>query len=175
MTAASIHISIRKLKTTDIPMIVESFAANHWPKPVSTFEKYLLEQQKGTRDMWLAFDKTHFAGYVTLAQESLYLPFKKNHIPEIMDLNVLPPYRNQGIGSLLIETAEREAFKENDTVGIGVGLYRDYGPAQKIYIARGYQPDGCGVTYNYQPIEPGKTVCLDDDLVLWFTKTSNKS
>ncbi|MBA2650868.1 MAG: GNAT family N-acetyltransferase [Tatlockia sp.] len=167
--------SIRKFEKSDIPLIVERFAAHHWPKPASTFEKYLQEQQKNIRDMWLAFDKTHFAGYVTLAKESLYLPFKKENIPEIMDLNVLPSFRNKGIGSLLIETAEREAFKENDTVGIGVGLYKDYGQAQKIYIARGYQPDGCGVTYNYQPIEPGQTVALDDDLVLWFTKTSKKT
>lgn len=43
-------------------------------------------------------------------------------------------HRNKGIGSLLIETAEREAFKDNDTVGLGVGLYKDYGQAQKIYI-----------------------------------------
>lgn len=134
-----------------------------------------MEQQEGTRQIWLAFDETQFAGYVTLTTESLYPPFKKNQIPEIMDLNVLPPFRNKGIGTLLIETAEREAFKENHTVGIGVGLYGDYGQAQKLYISRGYQPDGCGITYNYQPIEPGKSVCLDDDLVLWFTKTSRKT
>lgn len=163
--------SIRKLKKTDIPMIVEQFAAHHWPKPSSTFEKYLQEQQEGTRKIWLAFDKTRFTGYVTLTKKSLYPAFQMNHIPEIMDLNVLPPFRNKGIGSLLIEIAEQDAFKENDIVGIGVGLYKDYGQAQKIYVARGYQPDGHGVTYNYQYVEPGKTVCLDDDLVLWFTKS----
>ncbi len=168
-------ISIRKLKKTDIPMIVEHFAAHHWPKPTSTFEKYLDDQRSGSRHVWLAFDDDQFAGYVTLANKSLYPPFKKNHTPEIMDLNVLPPFRNKGIGSLLIETAENEAFKTTHTIGIGVGLYKDYGQAQKIYVARGYQPNGQGITYNYQPIEPGKMVCLDDDLVLWFTKARKKT
>lgn len=175
MTTNTQCISIRKLEKLDIPLIVECFAAHHWPKPISTFDKYLQEQQEGIRQMWLAFDEAQFAGYVTLTRESLYQPFRKNQIPEIMDLNVLPPFRNKGIGSLLIETAEREAFKENDTVGIGVGLYEGYGQAQKIYISRGYKPNGHGVTYNYQPIEPGKSVCLDDDLVLWFTKASSKT
>jgi len=175
MTTDAKRIFIRKLEQLDIALIVERFAAHHWPKPASTFDKYLQEQQEGIRQMWLAFDETQFAGYVTLTRESLYQPFRKNKIPEIMDLNVLPPFRNKRIGSLLIETAEQEAFKENDTVGIGVGLYEGYGQAQKIYICRGYKPDGCGVTYNYRPIEPGKSVCLDDDLILWFTKASNKT
>lgn len=170
----NIELTIRKFTKNDIPLIVERFATHQWFKPISTFEKYLEEQQQGIRDVWLAFDKTEFAGYVTLTKESLYPPFKKDHIPEIVDLNVLPPFRNKGIGALLIETAEHEAFKTNHTVGIGVGLYKDYGQAQKIYIARGYQPDGLGITYNYQPIEPGKMVCLDDDLVLWFTKFQKK-
>lgn len=150
ITEKKIPHFIRKLTKEDIPMIVASFAALHWPKPSSTFEKYLQEQQAGIRIMWLAFDETQFAGYVTLTKESLYSPFKEANIPEIMDLNVLPPFRNRGIGSLLIKTAEQKAFEEGQTVGIGVGLYRDYGQAQKLYIARGYQPDGCGVTYNYQ-------------------------
>ena len=35
-------------------------------------------------------------------------------------------------------------------VGIGVGLYPDYGSAQRLYIKRGYLPDGHGATYNYE-------------------------
>ncbi|KTC64735.1 GNAT family acetyltransferase [Legionella adelaidensis] len=165
---------IRSFLETDISQLVSEFAKHHWPKPRETFELYWAEQVKSERLVWMAFFNEQLAGYVTLKRTSYYRPFKENHIPEIMDLNVLPPFRNKGIGSLLIETAEKEAFKSSDTIGLGVGLYKDYGPAQKIYIARGYQPDGRGVTYNYQPIEPGKMVCLDDDLVLWFTKSCKK-
>lgn len=102
--------------------------------------------------------------------KSAYQPFQKMNIPEIMDLNVLPAFRKQGIGSLLIARAEEEAFKQYNMIGIGVGLYADYGQALKIYIDRGYKPDGRGVTYNYQMVKPGDNVCLDDDLILWFNK-----
>jgi hypothetical protein len=66
--------------------------------------------------------------------------------------------------------AGKEAGKFYDIVGLGVGLYDGYGSAQKLYIAKGYKPDGLGITYDYKSIEPGSQVCLDDDLVLWFTK-----
>ncbi len=93
-----------------------------------------------------------------------------------MDLNVLPAYRKMGIGSLLLDTAEKEAATRSKVVGIGVGLYvgedSGYGAAQRLYVKRGYIPDGKGVTYNYQPTIPGNGYALDDDLALWFTKKS---
>ena len=46
--------------------------------------------------------------------------------------------------SRLLEIAEKEVATKGDIVGIGVGLYEDYGPAQRLYIKRGYIPDGKG-------------------------------
>src|SRR5580700_10370596 len=57
-----------------------------------------------------------------------------------------------------------------DQIEIGVGLYRDYGPAQKLYFQLGYAPDGNGITYRGQPTIPGQTYTLDDDLILWLVK-----
>ena len=65
---------------------------------------------------------------------------------------------------------EIDAGAKGKTVGIGVGLYDGYGAAQKLYVKRGYIPDGQGITYNYKPVAYGEKVPLDDDLVLWFTK-----
>ncbi len=94
-----------------------------------------------------------------------------------MDLNVLPNFRNIGIGSLLLDSAEKEAATKSEMIGIGVGLYAGndggYGSAQRLYVKRGYIPNGKGVTYNYQPTTPGNSYPLDDDLVLWFTKRLN--
>ena len=163
-------IKIRAIQESDIPMIVREFARFQWLKPASTFEKYCDEQSQQERLTWLAFYQDNFAGYVTLKWNSFYQPFDLEKIPEIMDLNVLPPYQKKGIGSTLLDLAESEGSKKSSVVGIGVGLYSGYGNAQKLYIARGYQPDGLGVTYDYKPVEPGNMVCLDDDLVLWFTK-----
>jgi GNAT superfamily N-acetyltransferase len=117
---------------------------------------------------------SEFAGYVTLKWQSQYPSFKAENIPEIMDLNVLPVYRKMGIGSLLLDATEKEAATKSQIIGIGVGLYAGedggYGSAQRLYVKRGYIPDGKGVTYNYEPTIPGNSYPLDDDLVLWFTK-----
>lgn len=117
-----------------------------------------------------AFVDSELAGYVTLKWQSDYKNFATDNIPEISDLNVLPVFRNKGIGSALIAKCEKYAAERSNIVGIGVGLYPDYGSAQRLYIKRGYLPDGHGATYNYEYVTPGKKYPLDDDLVLWFTK-----
>lgn len=163
-------IEIRAFEQKDIPLIVNEFARHHWPKPQSTFDGYWHEQRTNERFMWVAFHKGQFAGYVTLKWLSHYQSFKEQHIPEIMDLNVLLPYRNKGIGTQLLAVAEQLAASHHPMVGLGVGLYKDYGSAQKLYIKNGYLPDGHGVTYNYQAVVPGNRAPVNDDLVLWFTK-----
>jgi ribosomal protein S18 acetylase RimI-like enzyme len=163
-------IEIRPFIEQDIPLLVQEFARHHWHKPESTFELYYQEQQQQERHVWLAFYQQQLAGYITLKWNSYYQPFSNAHIPEIMDLNVLPPYRNKGIATQLLDKAEAMANTRSQVIGIGVGLYSGYGQAQKLYIKRGYLPDGQGLTYNYKPIPPGESVPLDDDLVLWFTK-----
>ena len=124
--------------------------------------------------MWVAHVNNQFAGYVTLKWQSGYESFARNNIPEIMDLNVLPPFRKCGVASMLLDIAEKIAASKSDVVGIGVGLYGGsdggYGAAQKLYVRRGYIPDGEGITYNYQHAIPGNSYSLDDDLVLMCTK-----
>jgi len=180
------QIQIRPLIEEDIATIFEAFNAIGWNKPASLFEGYLKEQELGARIVWVAHFKGEFAGYVTLKWQSGYPSFKAQNIPEIMDLNALPDFRKMGIGSMLLDTAEKEAATRREIVGIGVGLYagedvslrsnelrpddNGYGPAQRLYVKRGYIPDGKGVTYNYEPTIPGNSYLLDDDLVLWFLR-----
>ena len=164
------QIEIRAFEKKDISLIANEFARHHWPKPQSTFDLYWHEQNTNERFLWVAFHNGQLAGYVTLKWSSEYPCFKDKYIPEIMDLNVLPPYRNKGIGAQLLEVAEEGAATRSPIVGLGVGLYGDYGSAQKLYIKKGYTPDGNGVTYNYLSVIPGDSTPVDDDLVLWFTK-----
>lgn len=159
------------LSTALIPKIVEAFHLAHWPQPSSLFEHYLKEQYENERLIWVALCEEAIAGYITLKWRSAYVAFQEQNIPEIMDFNVLPQFRNRGIGTALLTIAETHAFQNHETIGLGVGLYADYGQALKLYVKHGYKPDGQGVTYDYQTVEPGKSICLDDDLVLWFTKT----
>jgi GNAT superfamily N-acetyltransferase len=167
-------VFIRSFTEEDIKAIVSSFHQIGWNKPASLFKEYLKEQEAGERILWVAHFKGEFAGYVTIKRQSQYPSFKAQNIPEIVDLNVLPLFRKMGIGSLLLDTAEKVALTKSEIIGIGVGLYAGadggYGAAQRLYVKRGYIPDGQGVTYNYQSTIPGNSYTLDDDLVLWFTK-----
>ena len=174
-------MTIRLLEKTDIAVIVNGFKNSGWPsrrqgyggqaiKPTSVFEQYLDDQEQDKRICFVAFIGEKFAGYVTLKWQSDYKNFADDNIPEISDLNVLPSFRNQGVGSALIEICEEYATERSNFVGIGVGLYLDYGSAQRFYIKRDYLPDEHGATYNYEYVTPGKEYPLDDDLLLWFTK-----
>lgn len=164
-------ITIRAMNFNDTQQVMQAFANIGWNKPVSLFENYLNEQSLNERKIWVAFYNNHFAGYVTLKWQSNYKYFLENNIPEIKDLNVLPVFRNNGIGSRLIDECEKTArHNGNSIIGIGVGLYADYGNAQKLYIRKGYMPDGNGITYNDVQVKYGENIPLDDDLALCFIK-----
>ncbi|RED65139.1 hypothetical protein DFP98_12130 [Cohnella phaseoli] len=62
------------------------------------------------------------------------------------------------------------AARTSGTVGLGVGLYEDYGNAQRLYGKRGYIPDGRGLMYANEAVHPGRTVTVDDDLLLYMVK-----
>ena len=111
-----------------------------------------------------------FAGYVTVVWRSNYPPFLAAEIPEIADFNVLPHLRRRGIGSRLLDEAERRIAGRSQTCGIAVGLDRDYGAAQRLYVRRGYVPDGRGIWSHGLQVQWGETVLVDDQLVLYFTK-----
>jgi GNAT superfamily N-acetyltransferase len=163
--------SIRLLESTDIQPIAAAFDRLGWHKPASQYEKYLSEQDAGERVVLVALVDDVFAGYVTICWQSHYPPFREAGIPEIVDFNVLPHYRRQGIGTRLMDEAERRVSEVNPVVGIGVGMTADYGSAQRMYVKRGYIPDGRGLTTNDVPVGYGKPVIVDDDLCLWFTKS----
>ncbi|HJD56213.1 MAG TPA: GNAT family N-acetyltransferase [Rickettsia endosymbiont of Pyrocoelia pectoralis] len=163
-------LKIQKLTISDIEPLVLSFAKANWQKPKKLFEQYLQEQQQNKRLIWVTYLDNQIAGYITLVWVSSYKYFNQNQIPEIKDLNVLPSFRNLGIGLKLLKTAEDAAQQKSNILGIGVGLYADYGSAQRLYVKNGYVPDGKGITYNYKTIEPSTAIILDDDLVLFFTK-----
>ena len=143
-------------------------------KPPSMYERYLAEQEKGERLVFVAYSDEDFAGYITVHWHSDYPPFAEKGIPDIQDLNVLPQFRRRGIATKLVDEAEKRIFERSRIVGIGVGMYADYGTAQRMYILRGYVPDGLGLFYKEQPVTPGQEVLVDDYLVLYLTKERRK-
>ena len=161
---------IRTMDESDPEAMSAAFTAIGWHKPPALFQRYLAEQEEGRRLAFVAEWRGEFAGYVTLQWISDYSPFAARPIPEVSDLNVLPPHRRQGIGNALLDRAESAASARSEVVGLGVGLYSDYGAAQRIYVRRGYLPDGRGIMYRNQPVEPGAVIRIYDEAALMFTR-----
>lgn len=163
-------ISLRPLEPGDPAVISTAFGAIGWDKPVEQYDRYLIEQEAGSRHVIVALFNGEFAGYGTLNWQPTYPPYQAEGIPEIQDVNVLTQFRRRGIGSALLDAAEVFAKRTVASVGIRVGLDPGYGAAQRLYVRRGYVPDGRGVAYHDRTIEYGEQVAVDDDLVLCFTK-----
>ena len=165
-----IKACIRPFDKRDIPEIAQAFDELGWNKPASQYERYWMEQALKIREMYVAFVGEQFAGYVTVYWQSGYRQFRERNIPEIMDFNVLPRFRRMGIGTQLMDRAESEISRVSHVAGIGVGMTHDHGAAQRLYVLRGYVPDGYGLYYRGRPVSHGQGITADDDLVLYFTK-----
>lgn len=167
------NAEVRGFTADDPATLHAAFAELGWEKPIALFQRYLAEHIAQTRYAVVAEVDGDVAGYVTLAWKSAYGSFAEQGIPEVSDLNVLPHHRRRGIATDLLDHIERIAGQRSPLIGLGVGLYADYGQAQRIYVRRGYLPDGHGVMYANQPVRPGETVILDDDATLMFVKRLN--
>jgi GNAT superfamily N-acetyltransferase len=163
-------IQIRPLDQHDPPVIAAAFARIGSIKPEAKYQMYLEQEAAGSRTSLVATVDGEFAGYVTINWRPTYPGFAEVEIPEIQDLNVLPTFRRRGIASRLLDVAEAQASRRHCVVGIGVGLHAGYNAAQRLYVLRGYIPDGRGVSYRDQHVGQYVQVMLDDDLVLHLTK-----
>ena len=161
--------SIRKMQESDIKNLSRGFISQGWPSREEILTRYFKEQESGEREVLVAEVEGALAGYITILSCAKQGPFAEIY-PELSDFNVFEPFQNQGIGNLLLEEAEKQVRLISDKVTLGVGLHSGYGPAQRLYIKRGYIPDGTGVWYqNHQPAM--NAVCEDiGELVLYLSK-----
>lgn len=155
---------------SDIEKIMKGFAEQNWHKPNELFEGYYTCQQKEEHIVIVAEVNHQVAGYVTLSPSSSTGPFASKNIPEIVDLNVFIKFQKNGIGNKMMDVAEKIAKVNSDYVSLAVGLHYGYGSAQRMYVKRGYIPDGSGVWYKGQLLEQYAQCANDDDLTLYFLK-----
>jgi GNAT superfamily N-acetyltransferase len=134
--------------------IAEDMQAKH---ESNYFERCVAEQAEEKRVVLIATQGGRAIGYVQLVWSPLYATFRRLGIPEVQDLNVIPEVRGQGIGGALVDACEklvREAGKPD--IGISVGLDQSFGPAQRLYVKKGYIPDGTGVCCDEIPVRKGE-------------------
>lgn len=169
------EMTIRKMIKEDTRNLKKGFEEQGWKRDTQLFENYFEEQKQNKRVVIVAEYKGSVAGYVTLMPHAKHGPFSKKGYPEISDFNVFIQYQNKGIGNELLTYCEKLAASISEMVTIGVGLHAGYGPAQRLYVKRGYIPDGSGVWYQDKPLEMHADCKNSDDLVLYLSKKIEKS
>jgi ribosomal protein S18 acetylase RimI-like enzyme len=167
-----VAIVIKRLEANDIPVIMAKPSFLNFHASTEYFQTLLNRQEKGEIVFLVAGFKEEVAGFLYVQWKSEYPPFIQDGIPDIKDLRILPEYRRKHIATVLLDEAEKLVFKRFPAVGLGVGLYADYGPAQRLYTRRGYTLDGRGLMYKEQPVPPGINAFVDDDLLLYLVKPS---
>lgn len=171
-------ILIRSLQKTDLPQIIKRYSFP-WSTPEKTaalWNTYYEEQESGIRTVALIERNQEILGYGSLLRKSECPFFLSRRIPDVNAIWIHEDHRKQGLGTALIQWIENLAAKEGyEQIGIGVGLYRDYGSAQRLYFQLGYIPDGSGITYKGHPTVAGQSYPLDDDLLLWLIKPLHKT
>lgn len=164
------QIKIRNLEARDIPVLTYEEQLQGYHVTSERYELRLNDQEKGTAIALVAEYRGQAAGYLSVYPASMRGAFGGKGLPELVDFGVLEKYRKRGIGTLLMDIGEQLAGEFSDTVYLGVGLHSGYGSAQRMYIKRGYLPDGTGVWYGEHPCPPYTACCNDDDLLLYLSK-----
>ena len=163
-------IRIRSMEMADAKIIFDTYLSYNWHPELATYENYFRDQEEGKRLVFIAEYQGEVCGLCTLVLQSEEGPFGNQGIPEIEDLCVFFHVHKKGIGSRLLDAAEKEAAKYAGQVYLAVGVHSGYGPAQRIYVKRGYLPDGSGVWYKGKVLDQYAPCCNDDDLVLFMSK-----
>lgn len=167
-------IVIRELGRAEVVSIPMVKGGPAWHGGAGKWSRYWEQHRSGLRTCLVAHENG-VAGYASVVWRSQHKPFEQMNVPEIQDLVVAESRRGQGIGAALVAECEtRAANLGHREMGIGFGLYADYGAAQRLYVRLGYVPDGDGLTWNNEPAKAGDMVRVDDDLVLWLRKPLGK-
>jgi GNAT superfamily N-acetyltransferase len=133
--------------------------------------RYLADHAEPEGASLIAAHGHDVVGYVAIVWESNYAGFQDRGIPLVHQVAVAGPFRRQRAATRLMDAAEQLARGCGiATLGITVGLFDQYGPAQRLYGQRGYIPDGRGACRGQRPLPKGMQVTMDDDLIMWLAK-----
>lgn len=164
------EIVVRNMQPDDARILTEEEIAQGWDGDIEKYEMRLKHQAEGKSIAFVAEYRGNVAGYINVYPNSEWGAFANQGYSEIVDFGVLIRYRNKGIGNKLMDIAEKIASGYSEVVYLGVGLHSGYGSAQRMYVKRGYIPDGTGVWYRDKVCGQYADCCNDDDLVLYLSK-----
>lgn len=155
---------IAELAPDGLESTVEWFAANYYGGDVSAGQRHFSDHFEGGTT-YIGRSGRAMAGFITMRWVN-----RMHGIPFIHHFEVFAPYKKQGLGNRLLCVVEKRVAEVADILGVSMGLFDAYGPAQRLYVKRGYTPDGRGVYRGGVPVKRGEVCRMDHDLILWLTK-----
>ena len=168
---------IRSMEKSDARVIYDTYLSYNWHPVLETYETYYRENLSGRRITFCAEVDGKLAGHVSLIlapDPGEMGPFAGSGMPLVSDFTVFFAYHRRGIGKKLMDVLEGKAAELADGVCLAVGCHYGYGTAQRMYIKRGYIPDGSGVWWNGKRHEQYEPCVNDDELLLWLSKDLSK-
>lgn len=164
------NVLIRDLEERDAEAFLAGVLAQGWHESIDKYLMRLRDQREGRAIALMAQWQGEPAGYINVYPDAQWGAFGGQGLPEIVDFCVLEKFQRRGIGTKLMDAAEKVAGQYASRVYLGVGLHSGYGTAQRMYVKRGYIPDGSGVWYQNRVHGQYEPCVNDDDLVLYLSK-----
>ena len=163
-------LKVRSMVPEDAKVFYDMYLSYGWHPQLETYENYYKAQEAGERIMFIPEYEGKVAGICTLVLKPSEGPLAGKGWPEIVDFCVFFHLHKKGIGNKILDVVEAEAAKISDHVFLAVGVHSGYGAAQRIYVKRGYIPDGTGVWYQGKQLDQYAPCVNDDDLLLFLSK-----
>ena len=114
------------MECKDAQAITDAEIEQGWDANIEKYQKRLEDQQSGKAISLVAEYSGNPVGYINIYPNSAWGAFGGKGYPEIVDFGVLEKYRNRGIGTVLMDIAEKIAAIYADIVYLGVGLHSGY-------------------------------------------------
>lgn len=131
-------IEFIKLTNKIAKILTVAFEKEGQNEPLMQFKTYIKEEKLGLRKVIVARYGDFYLGYVTVVWRSSNAVLRKKNCPEIRDLNVMPKYRNQGVGRALLHAVQAELVERYKYVGLAVEASDKALVAQQLYLKEGF-------------------------------------
>lgn len=161
---------IREMIEEDCPKFYQAFQNKYRNRSKEQVQELYELHNQNQNKVFVAVVQEMLVGYVYIRRKSKAGPFSGEWIPEITELYVVKEFRNHGIGTELMNEAERYVKSVSRKVCIGVGLHNEFGSAQRLCVKRGYVPDGSGIWYEGSNLQESDYCKNDEGLKLYMSK-----
>lgn len=163
-------LTFRVVQPSELAAVKQEVKTAFFSGDEATIEENFQDHANGASTTILGYEAGRLVGIVTIRWHSRYPPFRDRQIPLIQNIEIRYEDRGRGIGDQMMERAEQEIALRSPLAGICVGIFDAYGPAQRLYVKRGFVPDGRGVCNPQTPLQEGQQITVDHDLLLWLVK-----